>query len=169
MTTSKANNYWVAIIFILLAVIVTGSITISSRYSRGHTIEISLPPEQVIQGEIYVDGAVSNPGIYPITAADSLEDIIRSAGGATDNADLTRPKLHIPRTGDDEQSQKININEAEAWLLEALPGIGETRAQSIIDYRMQNGPFHNINELTKVEGIGTAIYEKIKSLVTVTD
>jgi len=54
-------------------------------------------------------------------------------------------------------------------LLEALPGIGETRAQAIIDYRQQNGPFHNINELTKVEGIGIATYEKIKHLISVAD
>jgi len=50
-----------------------------------------------------------------------------------------------------------------------LPGIGEVRAQAIIDYRRQNGPFHNISELTKVEGIGTATYEQIKQLITVAD
>ena len=67
------------------------------------------------------------------------------------------------------QPQKINLNRAEAWLLEALPEIGESRAQAIIDYREQNGPFHNINELIKVEGIGTATYEKIKDRITVAD
>ncbi len=68
-----------------------------------------------------------------------------------------------------ESPQKIDINRAEAWLLQALPGIGETRAQAIIDYRRQNGPFQSINELTKVSGIGAATLDSIKDLITVTD
>jgi len=68
-----------------------------------------------------------------------------------------------------EQPQKIDINRAEAWLLEALPGIGPSKAQSIIDYRQQNGGFSHITEITEVEGIGLAIYEQIKDLITVAD
>lgn len=68
-----------------------------------------------------------------------------------------------------EQPQKIDINRAEAWLLEALPGIGESKAQAIIDYRQQNGGFKHITEITRVEGIGPAIYEQIKDLITVGD
>jgi comEA protein len=68
-----------------------------------------------------------------------------------------------------DQPQKIDINRAEAWLLEALPGIGESKAQAIIAYRQQNGGFHSITEITRVEGIGPAIYEEIKDLITVGD
>jgi comEA protein len=68
-----------------------------------------------------------------------------------------------------EQPQKIDINRAEAWLLEALPGIGPSKAQAIIDYRQQNGGFAHITEITRVEGIGPAIYEDIKELITVGD
>jgi comEA protein len=68
-----------------------------------------------------------------------------------------------------EQPQKIDINRAEAWLLEALPGIGPSKAQAIIDYRQQNGGFKHITEITRVEGIGPAIYEQIKDLITVGD
>ncbi len=68
-----------------------------------------------------------------------------------------------------EAPQKIDINRAEAWLLEALPGIGPSKAQAIIDYRQQNGGFKNISEITRVEGIGPAIYEQIKDLITVGD
>jgi comEA protein len=68
-----------------------------------------------------------------------------------------------------EQPQKIDINRAEAWLLEALPGIGESKAQAIIAYRQQNGRFKHIIEVTEVEGIGPAIYEEIKELITVGD
>ena len=78
-------------------------------------------------------------------------------------------EINISQTEEQEQPQKIDLNLAEAWLLEALPGIGETRARAIIDYRQQNGLFNNINELTKVEGIGVTTYEKIKHLITVAD
>lgn len=78
------------------------------------------------------------------------------------------PAQGLEETGDEVEfePQKININRAEAWLLEALPGIGETRAQHIVDHREQNGPFRDITEITSVEGIGRAIYEQIKDLIT---
>jgi comEA protein len=68
-----------------------------------------------------------------------------------------------------ESPQKIDINRAEAWLLEALPGIGPSKAQAIIDYRQQNGGFRSIIEITEVEGIGPSIYKQIKDLITVAD
>ena len=54
-------------------------------------------------------------------------------------------------------------------MLEALPEIGATRAQAIVDYRNQNGAFRNINELLKVEGIGASTYDKIEHLITIAD
>ncbi len=95
--------------------------------------------------------------------------MLQAAGGPADNADLSQLKLIIPDLNEVEPPQKVNINRAKTWLLAALPGIGEVRAQAIIDYRQQNGPFRNINELTDVEGIGVATFENIKHLITVTD
>jgi competence protein ComEA len=166
---TKLNQFWTLIIILLIAVIVVGSLVTWSRYSRSQPIEISISPSQKIQGEIYIGGAVNNPGFYPLKAGDSIDDVIRVAGGTSVNTDASRLKLYIPEVEKEEPPQKVNLNRAEAWLLQALPGIGETRAQAIIDYRQQNGQFDNINELTKVEGIGTATYEKIKQLVTVAD
>jgi len=163
------NRYWALIIILLIAVIVIGGIVAWSRYITPHPIEISLPPSPQFQGEIYLGGAVNNPGLYPLKPGDSIEALIQAAGGITDNADLTRLKLYIPSVGEKEEPQKIDINRAEAWLLNALPGIGEGRAQAIIDYRQQHGAFHNITEITKVEGIGPATYEQIKNLITVAD
>ena len=113
--------------------------------------------------------AVSNPGLYPLKAGDSIEALIQAAGGTTGSADLTQLKLYLPWLGEVEKPQKVNLNRAELWLLEALPGIGKVRAQAIIDYRQQNGRFRNINELTKVDGIGITTYEQVKHLVTVAD
>ncbi len=165
---TKLNKYWMLIIILLVAIIATGGIIAWSRYSGSQPIEISIPSGQEWEGRIYISGAVSNPGFYALKVGDSLPDIIQAAGG-TSSADLSSIKLYIPQVGEETQPQRINLNRAEAWLLEALPGIGEVRAQAIIDYRHQNGPFHNISELTKVEGIGITTYEQIKHLITVAD
>ena len=169
MTTAKPTKYWTPIIIILVAIIAIGGIVAWSKYRGSQPVEISIPPGQELQGEIYIGGAVNNPGFYSLKAGDSIEDIIQAAGGTTDSADLNRLELYIPQNGEEQQPQKIDLNRAEAWLLQALPGIGEVRAQAIIDYRQQNERFHNINELTKVEGIGVTTYERIKHLITVAD
>ena len=128
-----------------------------------------MPPGQEVQEEIYIGGNVTSPGLYPLTGGDSIEALIQAAGGTTSSANLTGLKLYISEVGEEEQPQKINLNRAEVWLLEALPGIGETLAQRIVDYRQQNGPFHNTNQLLQVAGIGTTTYEQIKHLITVAD
>ena len=169
MPVSKSNKRWTLITILLIVVIAIGGVLACSRYPESQPIEISLPPTQELQGEIFVSGAVSNPGLYSLRAGDSIDDIIQAAGNTTGNADLTRVELYIPVVEEGQPPQKVNINRAESWLLEAIPGIGETRAQAIIDYRNQNGSFHNTYEITKVKGIGTATYEQIKHLITVVD
>ena len=166
---TKLDKYWALLIILLLVIIAIGSMVTWSKYRQSQPIEISIAPRQELQGEIYIGGAVNNPGFYPFKANDSLEALIQDAGGTTGGADLRQFKLYVPKTGEGQQPQRVNLNRAEAWLLQALPGIGETKAQAIIDYRRKNGPFHDTNELMKVEGIGTATYEKIKNLITVAD
>jgi len=168
MTTSKFSQYWTLITILLVGIIAISGIVAWSRYSQSQPIEISIPTAQELQGRIYIGGVVSNPGFYPLKAGDTIEALIQAAGGTT-SADLGWLKLYIPQTGEEEQPQKIDLNRAEVWLLETLPGIGEVKAQDIVAYREQNEPFNNINELIKVEGIGTATYEKIKDRITVAD
>ena len=169
MTSSKLNKLWMVINSLLVAIIAIGGIVVWSRYSGNQPIEISIPQAQELRGEIYIGGAVNNPGIYPLEAGDSIEAIIQAAGSTTSNADLSQLKLYIPEVEGEHQPQKVDLNRAEAWLLEALPGIGESRAKAIIAYRQKDGPFHNINELLKVKGIGTSTYDKIEHLITVAD
>ena len=163
------SKHWILITILLVAIIAISGIVACSRYNPGQPIEITKPPTQELTGEIYIGGAVGNPGLYSLKADDTVEALIQTAGGTTSNADPGWLELYLPQTGEKELPQKIDLNRAEAWLLEALPGIGEGRAQAIIDYRQQNGSFSNINELTRVEGIGTATYEKIKRLITIAD
>ncbi|MBU2536393.1 MAG: ComEA family DNA-binding protein [Chloroflexota bacterium] len=166
---TRSNKFWAAIILFLIIVIVTGSILIWSKYNPNRPIEITISPSPEIIGQISVSGAVNVPGIYPLTSGDSIDALLQSAGGATAFADLDRIKLYITSIDEAEVPQKVDLNRAEAWLLQALPGIGETRAQAIVNYRQQNGQFNHISEITSVEGIGTATCEKIKHLITISD
>lgn len=61
----------------------------------------------------------------------------------------------------------ININTADATLLDTLPGIGPSKAQAIITYRNEHGPFAKIEDIENVSGIGPSTFSDIKSLITV--
>ncbi len=65
--------------------------------------------------------------------------------------------------------EKININEASLEQLEALPGIGPSKAQAIIDYRQQNGRFESPEDIEKVSGIKGGTFSKIKDSIKVGD
>lgn len=62
---------------------------------------------------------------------------------------------------------KININSASKFQLMSLTGIGEGKADAIIEYRKTNGPFKSIEEIKNVKGIGESIYQKIKGKIKV--
>ena len=61
----------------------------------------------------------------------------------------------------------VNINTATKDELVSVKGIGEKRAQAIVDYRTKNGQFKSVDELEKVPGIGPGIMKQIKSQVSV--
>ncbi len=62
--------------------------------------------------------------------------------------------------GADQQTNLIDINMADIETLVELDGVGQARAQAIIDYREKNGPFSSIDELVSVKGIGESLLEK---------
>lgn len=63
--------------------------------------------------------------------------------------------------------EKININTASAEDLEKIKGVGKTIAGRMIEYRYQKGSFATIDDIKSVKGVGTALFEKIKSKITV--
>lgn len=63
-------------------------------------------------------------------------------------------------------STKVSINNASIEELQSLPGVGESKANDIIAYREQNGPFTTIEDIKNVSGIGESLFAKIKDHIT---
>ncbi len=186
-----------AILVVAAIAAATGGLYLVLRDSTsGAPIEISLPTATAappIEIRVYITGAVNEPGVYPADEGDRLAQLIEAAGGATGEADLTAVNLavrlrdeqhwHIPEQGEAAQAppvlaqgpstqggvapDKIDLNSADAKLLETLPGIGEVKAQAIIGYRQDNGPFSGVDDLLAVGGIGPATLEDVRDLVEV--
>ena len=70
-------------------------------------------------------------------------------------------------TGQPAERELININTAPVEELQTLKGIGESLADSIVQYRTEHGPFESINDLLNVNGIGEKKLEAIKERITV--
>lgn len=85
---------------------------------------------------------------------------------ATTEAPTTQSAA-VQTTSPETKSSLININTASAEELTALNGVGEAKAQAIIEYREENGYFSSIEEITNVSGIGEKTFEKNKDLITV--
>jgi competence protein ComEA len=144
-----------------------------------------------------VAGWVRHPGVYEFHQGDRVIDAIHRAGGARPGADLTSINLAallsdamqvvVGRTGAGTgpvssvgggstragasagggSGGLINVNTATLDQLESLPGIGPSLGQRIIDYRQAHGPFHSVDDLLNVSGIGDQRLADIRSLVTV--
>ncbi len=149
--------------------------------------------------KIFVDikGAVRKEGVYELTSGSRVTDVVKLAGGFTDDADkksvnlaeklvdeavvyvakigeevtpASTPSQAKPTTasgGQGDSSAQINLNTATTEELQTISGIGAKRAQDIIDYRDANGGFSSVDDLKNVSGIGEKTLEKLKSEVTV--
>jgi len=60
---------------------------------------------------------------------------------------------------------KVDVNSADVWELDLLPGIGPKRAQAIVDYRRQHGGFGSLADLAKVPGISATTAARLEGLV----
>ena len=167
MNEDKLGRLWLLATFILVIIIIAGGILIYVSRDNGAPLVIESPRPDEFNGDISVDGAVNNPGIYPVRPGDSIKSILQASGGLSADADIARIHLYVPQTGTEGQPQKVDINKADVWLLQTLPGIGEVRANAIVEYRRTNGFFRTTAELTSVPGIGEATFEKLKDMVTI--
>jgi len=141
-------------------------------------------------GEVVVDvaGAVIRPGVVRLAGAGRVTDAIAAAGGAAADADLNQvnlaakvsdgDRIYVPRRGEapppapstagsstGAPTAPVDLNNATAEQLDALPGVGPATAKAIVQYRTQHGRFRAVDDLLSVPGIGPAKLANIKPLV----
>ena len=104
------------------------------------------------------------PAVAAITANLITGELPKTKAESAADSDSNPDSNPASNTLEDGQ---ININIASGQQLETLPGIGTVRAQAIIAYREQHGPFHAIEEVTDVSGIGPGLYDNMQHLITV--
>ena len=174
---------------ILLGLFFAALVWVVARNPSGEAVTLRpVPTDKPIV--VHITGAVPRPGVYALPQGARIQDGISAAGGFLAEADKTNinlaqlledgEKLDVPFIEGGSPvittpvpevvtstTELININTATAAELDTLPGIGPTTAQKIIDYRTQNGPFVNAEDIINVSGIGPGTYERIKNLITV--
>lgn len=143
---------------------------------------------------IFVDicGAVTNPGVYELSADSRVFQVIEAAGGflpeaASASINQAQPvsdgqQIYVPTQEEVEEgtlpaeiqstepetaSGVININTADAEALKSLSGIGEAKAQAILAYREENGAFSTIEDIMQVPGIKESTFVAIKDKIAV--
>ena len=141
---------------------------------------------------VYVVGAIKHPGVYVLPGGARVYLLLQDAGGPLPNADLVALNLAAPlsdgeevyvtrigekpptyiggvpgpgTTGSATTGQLVNINTASVDEMRQSLRISATTAQSIVNYRLQHGPFTSIDQLQLA--VSKSIYDKVKGLITV--
>ena len=148
--------------------------------------EVSTTQETVIFVDI--KGEVRNPGVYQMKVGDRVKDALEAAGGLTEEADSQKVNLAkrledqmvivVPKVGEEAEEipagetrkeatkeGKVNINTATVEELKTLKGVGEKKAEAIIEYRKKNGSFQTKEDLMKVRGIGKKLFESFQERI----
>ena len=97
-------------------------------------------------------------GLDPVEMAKASDGQMNGSAGTGQNTGMTAQV---------QQDNRININTADEAQLTTLTGIGATRAQAIIAYREENGPFAAIEDIMNVQGIKEGTFAKIKDEIVV--
>lgn len=143
----------------------------------------SLQEEKKDSIVVHVTGAVKAEGVYELEKGSRLTDAIEEAGGLTEEADTDSvnlaqkvydtQKIVIYKVGETPKEPFVNpigewtlqdLNEADAQRLMEIKGIGEQMARRILDHKKENGPFHSIDDLIQVKGIGEKKLASIKEV-----
>lgn len=142
------------------------------------------PQEPVV---VHVAGAVVQPGVRRLPPGARVVDAVEASGGLAVDADPDRINLaaelvdgaqvYVPRVGEpvpveasgpgSSEGGPVDLNTADAALLETLPGIGPATAAAILDHRERHGPFTSVDGLLDVRGIGEAKLAALRDLVRV--
>lgn len=191
------NKYLIALAIIVLGMILfkiynsnkADKFLIENNNFEENIVEIQNETKQEKKEEIvvHVAGEVKKPGIVILNKGERVIDAINAAGGKTEEADYSNinlasmlddgQKVYIPNINDKEENSTnsneetkdgiININKAGVQELEGLPGIGNSIARSIVEYRNENGAFKSKEDIQNVTGIGEQKYKKIQKYIEI--
>lgn len=151
--------------------------------------------EATVSCMVHVCGAVERPGVYELPQGSRIYQAIECAGGLSNEADpdylnqadfvSDGEKVYVPtreevaemdsplqnvvtQSGETSAtSGLVNLNTASEDQLCTLPGIGSSKARSIIAYREEHGSFDRIESVMNVAGIKDGLFQKIKAYITV--
>ena len=130
---------------------------------------------------VYVCGAVVSEGVYELPDGSRVYEAIEAAGGFREDAATTamnqaqvledEQRIYVPtleelRVQSTSEGRKVNLNTATKEELMTLPGVGESKADSILRYR-QEKQFRRIEDIMEIAGIKEGLFEKIKEHITV--
>lgn len=156
-------------------------------------LEAEVAENMAIDIYVHICGAVNLPGVYKVPQGSRVQDVIVAAGGLTNEAEgdyinqaqlvSDGSKIVVPTQSEigeeslyssvmqekstQQESGLININTSTLEQLCQIPGVGKSRAQSILDYRDANGSFKNIEDIMNIDGIKSGSFEKMRDLITV--
>ena len=149
--------------------------------------------EEIVIPKIKVDikGEVLNPGVYELELGNRIIDVVNLSGGLTSKAITTSVNLskkiydemvimipdsentceivnnfNIDNIEQNTSNGLVNINTASKEQLMNLTGVGESKANAIIEYRNQN-KFETIEDLMNIPGIKESMFNKIKNEITI--
>ena len=165
---------------------VVEDVTVVETTMLAEKTEVSTTQEAVIFVDI--KGAVKNPGVYQMKVGDRVKDALDAAGGLTAEADSQKVNLAqrvedqmlivVSKVGEEvteipagvmskeaAKEGKVNINTATVEELKTLKGVGEKKAEAIIEYRKKNGSFKTKEDLMKVRGIGKKLFESFQERI----
>jgi competence protein ComEA len=180
----RYRNYILIGLAALLAAAVV--IIVLERQDDSRSFEVSFA-DPTAQGpmQVYISGAVLEPGVYEMPDGARVIDALYEAGGPAPDADLEAVnlalRLHdedqvlVPRAGEAASAvagasarpgAPVNINTASADALDGLPGIGEVYSQRIVESRASDGPYKTTDDLVARQVLPRATFERIRELIT---
>lgn len=159
-------------------------------YAESENVSEVKAPTSATFIAVHVCGAVASPGVYQLEAGVRVIQAIEAAGGACagamqDYLNLAEivndgDKIYVPTKEEVESGYVqlntdtvnetvlcVNINTATKSELMQLPGIGESKADSIISYREEHGYFKSAEDIMLINGIKEAVYRRIKDYIKV--
>ncbi|WP_020062225.1 helix-hairpin-helix domain-containing protein [Bacillus sp. 123MFChir2] len=162
------------------AVKVEANAKIEERKEKTKVTESKFSSKTII---VDTKGAVHREGVYELQNGARVKDAVEKAGGFLPEADVTKVNLaqlvqdqmmiYVPKKGEAAvngppvSEGKIQINTATKDQIEKISGIGPRKAENIIKYREQHGPFQKVEDLLEIDGIGEKSLEKMKDEIIV--